>query len=320
MTATAKGGAFETILCPVDFSPNSRRALQHATAIARRSKGRVTALYVNNPLLMAAAAAAYDERDLARTCDTELGRFIRQAVGPKGAPAVDRVVVMGEPAREIEKAAGRLGADLIVVGTHGLSGAGKWFFGSTTERVLRHATVAILAVPPSRRRGRASGPWPGKTALAAIDLGAEASSDAGRAAAVARGLHARLLLAYVVPPDPVPLWLSARLRVSQKEQLANARAALARVAAGLGTDLKVDVRVQLGDPADEIAALAAAARAGLIIVALRKGEGAFGAAQGSITYRILSGGCTVPVLALPGERRRDGAPGSDVRPDPSAFT
>ena len=49
---------FRSILCPVDFSDHSRLALRYAAAIARRSHGRLSILYVNDPLLIAAAGIA----------------------------------------------------------------------------------------------------------------------------------------------------------------------------------------------------------------------------------------------------------------------
>ena len=60
---------FRSILCPVDFSALSKVALQHAAAFAKRSGGRLTVLYVSDPLL---TAAAPDQRSLARTTDVEL--------------------------------------------------------------------------------------------------------------------------------------------------------------------------------------------------------------------------------------------------------
>ena len=43
--------------------------------------------------------------------------------------------------------AGDVAADLIVLGTQGLGGIQKWFFGSVAEKVLRDAAVPVLAVP-----------------------------------------------------------------------------------------------------------------------------------------------------------------------------
>jgi nucleotide-binding universal stress UspA family protein len=314
-----QAASFGAILCPVDFSTHSRLALQYAVALARRSKGRVTALHVNNPLLIAAAAAAaYDERELLRTSGAELKRFVARAVGKGDAARVEPVVMMGEASREILKEADRLPADLIVMGTQGLSGAGRLFFGSTTERVLRDATVPILAVPPRRKGSRLSPSWPGPRVLAAIDLNDAAPSDARAAAAIARRFDVDLVLAHVVSPEQAPEWLVARLRSHRKDRLAHARAALARMAGELD-EVRVETRVLLGDPADQVSALAADTRAGLVIVALRRGEGLFGAAQGSMTYRVLSGGGSIPILGLPTPPGASGSQPATV-PDPSAFT
>ena len=64
---------FRSILCAVDFSVHSRQALQFAAAVAKRFRGRVTVLFVNDPLLLAAARQAYgDERQLIEQSRAEL--------------------------------------------------------------------------------------------------------------------------------------------------------------------------------------------------------------------------------------------------------
>ena len=65
---------------------------------------------------------------------------------PRDADVVVEVAV-GTPAGEILRTARRERCDLIVMSTHGLTGARKFFFGSTTERVLRETTVPVLATP-----------------------------------------------------------------------------------------------------------------------------------------------------------------------------
>ena len=47
---------FQKILCPVDFSGNSRHALQYAALLARRADARLIALFVEDPLLAVASA------------------------------------------------------------------------------------------------------------------------------------------------------------------------------------------------------------------------------------------------------------------------
>ena len=146
---------FRSILCPVDFSVPSRAALRCAAAVAESSGGAITVLYVNDPLLgTAAAAAAYDTAAMARRTDAELKRFVQTALKGTRLPprAVSYDVAFGKPAPAIIKRTAALGADLIVMGTRGLGGASRLLLGSTTEQVLRKAVVPVLAVPPGATR------------------------------------------------------------------------------------------------------------------------------------------------------------------------
>lgn len=144
------------ILCPVDFSGASRVALRHAVDVAHGSHGTVEVLFVNDPLLTAAAAAAYDARGLARSAEAALRRFVRRTLSgtPSRVRATTCVTALGRPAREIVKAARQGRADLIVMGSHGLSGVRKLMLGSVTEEVLRTAAIPVLVVPPGAARAR----------------------------------------------------------------------------------------------------------------------------------------------------------------------
>ena len=53
---------FKTVLCPVDFSDHSRQALAYAALLASRSEGRLVVIFVEDPLLAAAAGVAYNEK------------------------------------------------------------------------------------------------------------------------------------------------------------------------------------------------------------------------------------------------------------------
>jgi nucleotide-binding universal stress UspA family protein len=60
---------------------------------------------------------------------------------------VDHSVTSGfNAANEIIEVSKKISADLIVMSTHGRSGLGRWFLGSTTEKVLRHGEVPLLLV------------------------------------------------------------------------------------------------------------------------------------------------------------------------------
>lgn len=64
--------------------------------------------------------------------------------------AVDRVVAEGAPAEEILRAAERHRADLIVMGSKGLTGLDRYLLGSVFRKVARQALCSVLAV---RNRG-----------------------------------------------------------------------------------------------------------------------------------------------------------------------
>ena len=167
--------ALRSILCPIDFSEQSRHALQWAEALARRTKGRLTVLSAVDPLLAEAARVRFG-LDLARA---ETEPALRQFVAATWSDDLARAtnanfdVRVGHSADVILETAARERTDLIVMGTHGLGGVRKWLLGSTTERVLRRTHTPVLAVPPTvselrpskRRYVRQSGTCPGRDRL-----------------------------------------------------------------------------------------------------------------------------------------------------------
>jgi nucleotide-binding universal stress UspA family protein len=296
---------FRSILCPIDFSSHSREALQHAVAIAKRFGGRVAVMFVEDPLLAAAMGGSSARTFVART-RIELDRFVTRSIAPL-RPAqneIAHVVATGNPANEILRAARRLRSDLIVIGTQGLSGFRKLFFGSTTEQVLRQVNISVLAIPPSRRnRSKGAHPMNIGKVIAPLDLTGEWQSDAMRAAKVAAAFGAELLLVHVLAPVQAPPWLGAAARVTGRRRAERARRALDRVGANLSSDLEIGCRLLTGNPADEIARVSKGSTS-LVVMSLREGGGAWGGKPGSIAYRVLTHSST-PVLALP--RRRFGA-------------
>lgn len=67
-------------------------------------------------------------------------------IGAKGLKT-ETVLRVGKPYEEIVDAAKELGADLIVIGSHGYSGVGRLLLlGSNAERVVRYAPCAVLVV------------------------------------------------------------------------------------------------------------------------------------------------------------------------------
>ncbi len=137
-----------SVVCGVDFSVVSARALKTAAAIARQGRGRLLVLFVEDPMLLAASRAAGDRRASALTTAAALERFVGRALrGTPPRPAPRLAVAIGNPAKEILKVARRHRADLIVLGTRGAGNAARLLLGSTAHAVLRHARIPVLAVP-----------------------------------------------------------------------------------------------------------------------------------------------------------------------------
>ncbi len=141
---------FTSILCPVDFSADSERALRQAITLASASGAHLTLLTVTDPLLDAAARASGTQGTARAQTQAELrGLFDRLAAGGSTVPIAVAVAV-GRPSDEILKQALDCKADLIVMGMQGHGKADRWIMGSTTQRVLQHTPVPVLAVPPLR--------------------------------------------------------------------------------------------------------------------------------------------------------------------------
>ena len=148
--------AIDRVLCPVDLSSCSRAALQHALAIARWYEAKVTVLHVFRQVQVVDTAAAalgaglyappvalpeVDRKEVQR----HVAEFVAHTPGA-GDVAVhtcEGINVREEILREAEA----IDADLLVLGSHGLTGVKRLVLGSVAENVLRHSPRPVLIVP-----------------------------------------------------------------------------------------------------------------------------------------------------------------------------
>jgi nucleotide-binding universal stress UspA family protein len=137
------------VLCPVDFSDPSLRALHHAAAVAAWYHAPLDVLHVVPepmpaalPLMMVGLRPAAE--DVKAVAARALGDFIVRArlAAPRRAEVRD-----GPAVETIVGYAAEIGADLLVMGSHGREGLGHLLFGSTAERVLHKAPCPVLVVP-----------------------------------------------------------------------------------------------------------------------------------------------------------------------------
>jgi nucleotide-binding universal stress UspA family protein len=186
---------FERILCPVDVSEVSARALRYAVALSYADRSQLTVLNVRPLLLPPALWMEYPVAPLLEPVDVKaeeerLQSFVLEAAGP----ALAKVAVReGSIAPEILRTARTLTADLIVIGTHGRSGFEHWLLGSVAENVLRHAPCPVLTVP---RRAQEPGNVPFKNILCAIDFSHDSQHALELSLSLAQAAGGQLVLVH----------------------------------------------------------------------------------------------------------------------------
>jgi nucleotide-binding universal stress UspA family protein len=149
---------YRNFLAPVDGSDCSSRALDGAIRLANDLHARLTMCYVSDDMraasMMVAASGEIIEKwfDLLRA---EGQTILRQALAQAQGQDADAWLLHGLPPDAIVSFARECGADLIVMGSHGRSGVGRFFMGSVAEGVVRLSPVPVLVVreplhkPPS---------------------------------------------------------------------------------------------------------------------------------------------------------------------------
>jgi nucleotide-binding universal stress UspA family protein len=292
-----------SILCPIDFSKASAGGLRYAAAIAEHFVTRLIVLTVEDPLLTAAMDLGTGAQWSREASERDIANFVADTFGDDASALAmcEYDVAVGKPPVEILRVARERSCDLIVMSSHGLTGARKLFFGSTTERVLRETTVPVLVTPPAN-----PGPVHVEDAkrligrvVVPVDLSAASLYQTQVAQGLAEALNVPLVLVHVIEPVKSPL--VARLNLAGLDS--NRRAVAEEWLGGLLATvplprrLKSEALVAHGDPAEEAAKIVRDRHAGLVVMGLH-GSPLLGPRMGSVTYRMLCLTRTL-VLALP---------------------
>ena len=133
---------FSKILVAVDGSEYSRQAVPAAIEVAKKFEVGIFVLHVHEHDLGRAAAYPVESEDQAVQIVADAVEVIR-AAGVSAEGEV-RVAFMGQVADEIAETAAIQGANLIVMGSRGLSDVAGLFLGSVTHKVIRLAKAAVL--------------------------------------------------------------------------------------------------------------------------------------------------------------------------------
>ena len=189
--------ALKKILFLTDFSGPSEAALPFLVSIARNYGAAVNALHVLTPAPLIYTTPELG--DAAVAADEELAQREMQKVDSQLFGVAHETNVEWAPAiwPVVERTIADDGIDLIIVGTHGRTGAQKILLGSVAEEIFRKAGVPVLTIGPAVSRG-AHNDGRFHNVLLATDFGAESQSAARYAISFAQENQARLTLLHVL--------------------------------------------------------------------------------------------------------------------------
>ena len=141
---------YQRILCPVDFSAASDRALRYAFSLAEEAKARLTLLHVLEWFADQEIREHrhFDVPEYRRFLEQDARRRLLEAIPDEVRRWCDPVekVGCGKAYREILRVAADEKSDAIVMGVHGRGAIDVALFGSTTNQVVRQALCPVLTV------------------------------------------------------------------------------------------------------------------------------------------------------------------------------
>jgi nucleotide-binding universal stress UspA family protein len=142
---------FKRILCAVDFSDASLKALEYALALAKEADAELMLMHVveglpnlphweqpTNPSILEYLRLS-EEHALSR---------LRSVIPPDARTwcRPQELIMTGKPYEEILRVSREQDVHLIVIGVHGRNPVDLMFFGSTTNHVIRTATCPVLTL------------------------------------------------------------------------------------------------------------------------------------------------------------------------------
>ena len=136
------------ILCPVDHSECSYLALKYAVSLALKDEAKLYLMHVIDTRLYDTEIYKFSPYKLDEIDMNKIHEDLIKSLpeGTMDVLEVETIVIKGIPFHEIINAATEIGADLIVIGTHGRTGLSHVVMGSVAEKVVRKASCPVLTV------------------------------------------------------------------------------------------------------------------------------------------------------------------------------
>jgi len=287
------------VLVPVDFSPPSTVAVNHAVLLARRFRAKLTLLHVIEPSTALMYTFPTESEVAERQRCERAERMLSAMLGSEDQDDLDleTAVVVGDIAAEIENAVRRKHADIVVMGTHGRGLVGRWLIGSVTQSLLRRINVPILTVCHATR------PLSFKRILFASDFSEASAEGLDFTMNLAANLNAGIVVAHVVDKRPTVTYetpeMSAVFDAEQKRFLDEAQHTFKQIEAkAKARNVRVETVLAQGIPADAISRIADENIVDFIVLAVSRKSRMDRILLGTTAEKVIRD-ANVPVLSVP---------------------
>lgn len=157
-------GSYRRVLMALDLNPESAAVIRAAELLVLRDETKASIVHSchvpYNALLDAAGMDQQAIGDFPGMVTTQARENLAELLKQESAGSIDyRVIVSrNSPAVAIEKAAGDVQPDLIIMGTRGHGPLRRALLGSVASRVMESATTDVLVVPEHKVVSRRASP------------------------------------------------------------------------------------------------------------------------------------------------------------------
>lgn len=134
----------DKIVVGYDGSPQAKKALERAKAIAEKYGSKIYVVHVIDTAVLS-LSDMFSSPAVIASLKEKAEQLIKEALAFLGQGAEGKILE-GDPAHEIVKFAREVNASLIVLGARGLSTIRRILMGSVSSRVVQESPIDVLIV------------------------------------------------------------------------------------------------------------------------------------------------------------------------------
>lgn len=141
------------ILVPIDGSQNSFKALKHARNMAEKFGSEIILVNIQKPIFYESLEPEpVSSENGSETIQERAKIIINQGLEIlKGSPVsikpeLKTEIIAGEPAEQILYLIDKEDVDMVIMGSHGLSGIRRFLMGSVSNKVLQHSSKPVMII------------------------------------------------------------------------------------------------------------------------------------------------------------------------------